>query len=192
MERLQAFMDWFQNSPWGFICFILAVVGVLMAAPSFLTLMFGRPKLETEFVISDTRPEYFLMFRMFNRPVAKWKSCFGIRRLQIDDLRANASIRESGSNQVVIHSTPVVIRRWAASDGLITFLPASRHGAEVVLVHIDSATGTATECISGSRQVLSAGDYVAVLDVEADGERHFENLRTFRIQTSRPFGHWIN
>jgi hypothetical protein len=176
---------------------VLALIGILMAAPPLLQMFYGRPQLEfaaDEFTGPDGKQ---LLIHIKNHSTkSRFLRKLGVER-QIGDVIAYLDIKEQGTNKFIkkdvfglVHSAPT------RESGLLT---RARPGLSVgiVVVHSKDTTtciidGRANDNIEGGDYVtvIGAGDYTALVTVIC-GEQVHNIKRNFKVGNAQHLTSWI-
>jgi len=192
-----SFVEWFQFAPWGFICFILAVLGVLMAGPPLVQMIWGRPDIEMKFTKAKPGPQNVeaVGFYMNNKPISKaWLNWLGVVRTTAEDVVCCYRIWDAASGKEVLG--PYFPRMWsdasagsAGSGGAKRIaLPASRFEVFVPLGAVKDkkfyVTKTATDHV-----LLPPGKYRVKATAEWAGKA-YTKTKYFIVREADPYGFW--
>src|SRR3990172_11332954 len=88
---------------WDWIGIIVAAVALLMAAPSFVQIILGRPKVIPQFDRHVEGVERVLLMFIKNPPITThWLSRLYVRRDTVQSLTVTFRIAEVGSGRIII------------------------------------------------------------------------------------------
>lgn len=158
-----AFVGVFGRFPgnWEWVGIILAGFGIVMGTPSLLQMIYGRPKLKSEYTIIAQEQHRSLAIFLKNPPLEQ-KSILeklGVRRDTIESLILSFSISEAGSGRTLI---PIMQTRIFSDEdpdnkgrGRIALPPTYHSPATVMVAMWDDAKKVAI--IPGDRLRQSVG-----------------------------------
>lgn len=174
-----AFVGVFERFPdnWEWVGIVLAGWGIAMGAPSIFQMIFGRPKLVSEYSRVVQNQDRSLVIFLKNPPLEK-KSVWGkmgVRRETIQSLIISFRISEVGSGKILI---PIMQTRIFSDDdpdnigrGRIALPPTFHSPASVMIAMWDENKKKAIILGDRIRQpvALSAGNYRVDVLLVPDG-----------------------
>lgn len=174
-----AFLGIFGRFPdnWEWVGIVLAGVGLTMATPSILQLLWGRPVLRTRFENGVQEIERFLPIYLENPPVKnRLMRRLGVRRDTIQSLTVQFRIIEAGSGKIII---PIRQARIYSDDDptdmgrdRISLPPTFSVAASVMIVRWDTQKNKALIPPDRLRTEypLDAGQYRVDVSLIVDGD----------------------
>ena len=87
---------------WEWVGIVLAGVGILMASPTILQMIWGRARLSVEFKKNAQGENRSLIVLLKNPPVSGLVRTLGVRKETIQSLTASLQLAEVGSGRIVV------------------------------------------------------------------------------------------
>lgn len=178
----------------GFVGIVLALLGIGLATPPILQMIYGEAKANVVFQTSDQPDGHFLNCVVTNPPItAGFLYSCGVRRTAIQDLFISYTIKEEGTGKIIVSdiSSDIIIGSGMASRR--AHLPASPVGAVALIIGTLKAgdgMGIAKICNHDYTNV-PVGHYVAIVGISVDGKRTVMERR-FDVLTQYPYVKWVN
>ena len=127
---------------WEWVGIVFAGVGILMASPMVLQMIWGRPRLSVEFENDAHGEERLLIVFLKNLPIGTLVKALGVKRDTIQSLTASLQVAEVGSGRIII---PVLQLRIYSDDdetdngrGRTVLPPTYLVGANLVVAKWDA------------------------------------------------------
>ena len=175
---------------------VLAIVGVvlgLMALPSVCQMIWGTPQIRLNFNTANKHGAKYLLCELFNLPVrSKILRAFGVTRSPAEQVIASFSIREDGTNRVVLDGTIPEIKTDAGVVSQRARLPGSIIPASFqVVTALESETGIKVGLMAEDTEYnLSPGFYRVDVKVLA-AEKRITGNRRFRVGNRFDEVYWL-
>lgn len=169
--------------------FIIAIVAFLIAVPALAQRIWGGPKLEVDFRQEDTADIRVLLCELCNPPIKNKALRFlRVRRTALEDVMANFSIAECGSDRVVLTGEVPRIHTYSGALAQRIALPPSIFPATFV-VAVASRQDGGVRPSTGEATPLSKGRYYARVMAIA-GQQAVKRQRDFVVTQEYPFAYW--
>lgn len=172
-----------------FIISIIALGVALMALPTVAQMVWGKPRLIITFHSQEVEGGKVMTCRFFNLPIAEGlKKKIGVRRMPIEDLMADFSIAEYGSNKV-IHpgKVPCILKYDGVNDAQRISLPASIFPAKFGIASVYYATKTVT--VFEENTDLPIGKYIVKVNAQFQ-ENQSEVESILIVHGEYPYAYW--
>lgn len=156
---------------WQWFFAIVGGVAFIMAAPTFLQLIFGQPKLAFSFDHDDTGKDgrllnVHLMNMPINNPVLQ---AFKVSRLTAQDICLSIRVFNASTREVILDSFGPDIGLTSSDKAVAISLPASILLRNVNLVKWQRFTDSAV-LLGDTRMPLLEGTYVVVIGIVLDNK----------------------
>jgi hypothetical protein len=173
---------------------ILAIVALAVSIVALvlyvLQAIWGKPKIRLGFDVRETKDARALLCQIYNKPIMKGLPYrLRIKRMVAEDVTADFSIKECGSNRVVFPGVvPCILSYTGVTNAQRISLPASLFPANFPIVTVDYGTGQVE--VFDENVTIPPGEYCAYANVVADAEV-IKAQRNFVVSDKHPFAYWI-
>ena len=157
---------------WQWFFAILSVVAFIMAAPFFLQLLFGQPRIGIIFHHDDTRKEgRLLTIHLMNLPVNDWLlKALRVSRLPALDIFLLVQIVNASTGEVIAKSfmPEISLSPYSKKDGRVS-LPPSILSSNTSIARWENSTNSAVLMDTNSLIHLAEGIYRVDIEISLDG-----------------------
>ena len=186
-----SFVEWFQYSPWGFISFALAILGVLLAVIPLFQMFYGGPDIAIKFTRSKSGEQALegIGMHINNRPISSsFLRGIGVMRSSADDVVCHFRVCEASSGKEIKDFFPAIVADPAGQSVRRASLGASRF---VTYVSFGIVKNGKFYLDLGNMQThpLQTGRYKVVASVEWAGKSLAEEKHLI-VRDSDPYGFW--
>lgn len=156
---------------WQWFSFIISVVAFLMAAPTFLQLLFAQPKIGLVFNYDDTGKEgRLLKVHLTNYPINnRILQLLKVSRISAQDVFLTITVSNALTRQIIEHDFIPDIALSMSNKGGRVSLPPSLLASSVSLVRWQKVTNSAVLLKGNSSIPLQEGIYIVSIRLEVDG-----------------------
>ncbi len=182
----------FTNFIIGMIALVVGIVAMVMAAPPFFQMIYGRPKIRIRFDSTVERGVNLLLCNIYNLPVTNFfLKMLGVTRSPTD-VFASFDVREHGTNKIIANSFRASLFDGKANVSGLTLvvkppLPIvfsiMEHGDEGAFAH---------DCAPSQHKSwpLPPGEYFADVKI-ASGEYTVQAVaQSFTVDADKFASHW--
>ena len=168
---------------------IVSIIALVVAVPTIAQMVWGKPELIIRFGSKEIEGGKVMTCELYNYPIM-WgvKRRIGIRRMPIEDLVADFSIAEYGSNKVIYPGcVPHILRYDGVIDAQRIELPASTFPAYfgVAIVSYDAKAVKTYE----ENTDLPVGKYIAKVTADfQENTREAEGILI--VHKEYPYAYW--
>jgi hypothetical protein len=191
MSAVSAFMESFQHSPWGFIAIVLSIIGIVMAAPTFIEMFWGRPQIKVTLSQNVRAQKEGLAIGMHiqNEPIkSKFLDMLGVNRRTAEDLTCWYEIRDKHSNiEVVQQFSPVIENGNDRATARINLAASPLQAFAMLGAVMGKKFYFGDEDNPG--QVAQCGDYVVTVTV-LYGHKSQTYTHTLSVRDAEPYAFW--
>jgi hypothetical protein len=161
---MSAFWQWFFA--------IIGLVAFIMAAPFFLQLLFGQPKIGMVYLYDDAGKDGRVINVHFsNTPITNWLlKILRVTRLPIQDFFLLVKVCDALTGQVIIESfTPEIMLSPSSKDSRVSLNPSFLM-ANAKLVKWQRSTNSAVLLCGNKPISLREGTYIFNISIDLDGK----------------------
>ena len=176
----------------GVVALIVGVVAMLMAAPPFFQMIYGRPKIRIRFDSTIERGFNVLLCNVYNQPVTN----FFLKKLGVTrtptDVFASFDVREHGTNKIIANSFRANLFDGKANvSGLTLVAKPPLPIVFSIVEHGDKGAFAHDYAPSQTKSVLlPPGEYFADVKI-ASGEYTVQTVaQSFTVDTDIFASHW--
>ena len=173
-----------------FIISIVALVAAMLALPTVLQMIWGKPKLVIAVSDREVTAGKVLQVELFNPPIQnKLLRWLGVKRMTAGDVMGSFKIQEHGSRRVIFPGeVPEIITHNGTGGHQRISLAASFFPATfgvVLSLYEDKKAYVFEE----QETILPPGKYCVCIHFMMEGEP-IETERTFVVTKAHPFAYW--
>jgi hypothetical protein len=172
-----------------FIISIIALGVALMTLPTVAQMVWGKPRLIITFDSREVEGGKVMTCQFSNPPITEgFKKKIGVRRMPIEDLMADFSIAEYGSNKVIYPGhVPYILRHDGVINAQRINLPASIFPAHFGVAAVSYDTKTVK--VFDKNTDLPVGKYIVKVSA-AFQENENEAEGILIVHGEYPYAYW--
>ena len=170
----------------GVIIGSVALVLALMALPTVLQMIFGKPVITIDFSIINVDSGRVLQCRLFSFPIKQpLLRILGVRRMIAEDVVAHLTITELNKRDQRIHSgVPDIVTFRGTKPAQQISIPPSTFPVRIGIATISEAQGLVR--LYSDDTILEPARYCAFVEVQME-DKTYNSERNFHVSKNPPF-----